>query len=141
MLNMKWTMSAVMLAGAFVGIAPRASAQAQNYRGAFNLPFEARFGNKVLPAGDYKVSTIDGAKGVRITGDQASVSILSTGYDLKAEDDKPKMVFVERDGVFALQSFESGLMGKALYFYVGKGHNGTTERAGAKPAVVEVGMQ
>ena len=70
MLNMKWTMSAVMLAAAFAGTAPQASAQSQHYRGAFTLEFEARFGKVVLPPGTYTVSTLEGAKGIRITGER-----------------------------------------------------------------------
>ena len=141
MLNMKWTMSAAMLAAAFAGTASQASAQSLHYRGTFELQMEARFGNVVLQPGSYTVSTLEGAKGIRITGDKGKASILASGYELKPGTENAKMILVDSDGMYTLQSFESGLMGKALYFYVGKGHNGTTERAGAKPAVVEVGMQ
>jgi len=64
MLNMKWTLSAAMLAGAFAGTAPQASAQSEHYRGSFKLPFEARFGKVVLQPGSYSVSTLEGAKGI-----------------------------------------------------------------------------
>jgi len=137
MLNMKWTLSAVMLAGAFAGIA---SAQSQSYRGAFDLQFEARFGNTVLPPGHYTVSTIDGAKGVQIVGESKTVSILSTGYDVKPQAEKATMVFVDAGGTYTLRSYQSGLMGKALYFSVGKTPRGTVERAAVRPPV-EVGMQ
>jgi hypothetical protein len=137
MLNMKWTLSAVMLAGA---LATTASAQSQSYRGTFNLQFEARFGNTVLPPGNYSVSTIDGAKGVRIVGETKTVSILSTGYDVKPEAKKATMVFVDSNGTYTLRSYQSGLMGKALYFSVGKAQRGTSERAAVRPSV-EVGMQ
>lgn len=140
MLNMKWTLSAVMLAAAFAGTAPQASAQSEHYRGAFKLPFEARFGNVVLQPGSYSVSTLEGAKGIRITGDKGNVSILAAGYDLKPETEKARMILVDSDGMYALQSFESGAMGKALHFYVGKNPRGAVERAAAKPTI-EVGMQ
>ena len=51
MLNLKWTLTAGLLAAAFAGIAPQASAQQfENYRGTFQPNFEARFGNVVLAA-------------------------------------------------------------------------------------------
>ena len=140
MLNMKWTMSAVMLAAAFAGTASRASAQSQNYRGKFTLEVEARFGNVVLEPGNYTVSTLEGARGIRITGDKRNVSILSAGYDLKPETDSAKMILVDSDGMYALESFESGAMGKSLHFIVGKHSRGAGERASARPAI-EVGMQ
>jgi hypothetical protein len=135
MLNMKWALSAVMLAGAFA-----ANAQSQNYRGAFKLDFEARFVNVVLPPGSYTVSTLEGAKGIRITGDKAKVSILAAGYELKPETENARMILVDSNGIYALQSFESGAMGKALHFNVGKNPRGPVERAAAKPAI-EVGLQ
>jgi hypothetical protein len=137
MLNMKWTMSAVMLAGAF---ASQASAQSQHYRGAFKLDFEARFGNVVLQPGSYTVSTLEGAKGIRITGDKGHVSILAAGYDLKPQAENARMILVDSNGMYALQSFESGAMGKALHFNVAKNPRGPVERAAAKP-VIEVGLQ
>jgi len=140
MLNMKWTLSAVMLAGAFACTATLANAQSQNYRGAFTLDFEARFGNVVLHPGHYTVSTLEGAKGIRITGEKGKVAILSAGYEIKPETEKARMILVDSDGIYALQSFESGAMGKALHFNVGKTARGAVERAAAKPTV-EVGLQ
>jgi hypothetical protein len=137
MLNMKWTLSAVMLAGAFVG---SASAQSQNYRGTFELPVEARFGNVVLQPGSYTVSSLELAIGIRITGDKGKVAILAAGYDLKPGTDKARMILVESDGMYALQSFEAGSMGKALHFHVQKNPRGGVERAATKPAI-EVGLQ
>jgi hypothetical protein len=137
MLNMKWTMSAVMLAAAF---ARTASAQSQNYRGTFELPVEARFGNVVLQPGSYTVSSIAGAKGIRITGDKGKAALLSNGYDLKPGTEKERIILVDADGMYALQSFESGSMGKSLHFLVRKTPRGAVERAAAKP-VIELGLQ
>jgi hypothetical protein len=139
MLNTNWTLSAVMLAAAFAGTARQAAAQSEHYRGSFQLQFEARFGNVVLPPGTYTVSALEGAKGIRITGDKAKASILAVGYDLKPESEKARMIFVDSNGTYALQCFESGAMGKSLNFYVGKSPRGV-ERAAVKPAI-EVGMQ
>lgn len=140
MLNMKWTMSAVMLAAAFAGTASQVSAQSQNYRGSFNLQVEARFGSVVLPPGNYTVSTLEGAKGIRITGDNGSASILAAGYNVKPDTDRARMTLVEANGMYQLRTFESGAMGKALYFHLPKTPRGGVERASAKPAI-EVGMQ
>jgi hypothetical protein len=139
MLNTKWTLSAVMLAAAFAAIAPEASAQSQHYRGAFTLAFEARFGDVVLQPGSYTVSSLEGAKGIRISGDNGKVSLLAAGYDLKPQSEKAKMVMVDTGGMYTLESFESGTMGMALRFHVAK-NRGAVERAATKP-VVEVGMQ
>jgi hypothetical protein len=140
MLNMNLALSAVMLAAAFAGTAPKASAQSQHYRGTFKLPVEARFGNVVLQPGNYTVSTMAGAKGLRITGDKGNVSILAAGSDIKTGTGNAKLILVDSDGVYALQSFESGALGHSLHFLVGKNPRGTVERAAAKPAI-EVGLQ
>jgi hypothetical protein len=139
MLNMNWTMSAVMLAAAFAGTAQQASAQSQNYRGKFTLPVEARFGNVVLEPGNYTVSTLEGAKGIRVTGETRSFSILARGYDRTPEGENGKLILVDTDGMYVLESFESGSMGKSLHFVVGK-HSRGAERASVKPTI-EVGMQ
>ena len=135
MLNMKWTLSAVMLAASVV-----ASAQSQRYRGTFQLPFEARFGNVVLQPGSYTVSTLEGARGIRITGDKGKASILAAGYDLEPGNEKARMILVDAGGTYALQSFEARGMGVALQFLVVKTPRGAVERAATKPAV-EVGLQ
>jgi len=138
MLNMKWTMSAAMLAAAFAGIA---SGQAsEHYRGTFQLPIEARFGNVVLQPGSYTVSTLEGAKGIRIMGDKGHVAILAAGYDVKPATENAKLILVDSNGMYALESFESGAMGKELHFFVPKTPRGAVERAAVKPAI-EVGMQ
>jgi len=139
MLNMKWTLSAMMLAGAFAGTVQQANAQTVNYRGTFKLQFEARFGNVVLQPGSYTVSTLQGAQGIRITGENGSASILAAGYDLEPGTSKARMLMVESDGIYSLQSFESGAMGKAFHFIVPKNH-GAVERAAVRPTI-EVGMQ
>ena len=140
MLNMKWTLSAVIFAAVVAGTAPQASAQSVNYRGSFKLPFEARFGNVVLQPGSYSVSTLEGAKGIRITGDKGNVALLAAGYDLEPGTAKARLILVDSEGMYALQSFESGSMGKALHFVVGKNPRGAAERAAVKPTV-EVGLQ
>jgi len=136
MLNMKWTLSAVMLAAAL-----SANAQTpQNYRGAFKLPFEARFGSVVLQPGTYSVSTLEGASGIRITGDNGKAAILAAGYDVKPESEKARLIFQDSGGMYTLQSFESGSMGKSLHFNAGKTPRGTVERAAVKQTV-EIGLQ
>lgn len=140
MLNLKWTLSAVMLAGAFAGTASMATAQSQHYRGSFELPFEARFGNVVLQPGNYTVSTLEGAKGIRITGDKGNVTLLSNGYDLKPEGKDARLTLVDSGGMYALRTFESDAMGKVLRFHIEKTPRGAVERASAKPTI-EVGLQ
>ena len=136
MLNMKWTLSAVLLAGAFT-----ASAQsAEHYRGSFNLPVEARFGNVVLQPGSYTITTLEGAKGIRITGDQGKATLLAAGADRKPETHKAKIVLVESNGTYALESFESGSMGQTLHFLVTK-PRGSVERAAVAKPTMEVGLQ
>jgi hypothetical protein len=141
MWNMKLTLSAAILAAAFAGTASQVSAQTpQHYRGAFKLPFEARFGNVVLQPGSYTVSTLEGARGVRITGDKTSVSLLARGYDAKPENARGRLILVDSNGMYALQTFESGTMGGALEFLVVKNPRGAVERAALKPTI-EVAMQ
>jgi hypothetical protein len=133
MLNMKWTLSVAMLAAAVV-----ASAQSPRYHGEFQLPFEARFGNVVLQPGSYTVSTLEGAKGIRITGDKGNVAILAAGYNVENGNEKARMILVDSNGTYALESFEA--RATSLHFLVVKTPRGAVERAAAKPAV-EVGLQ
>jgi hypothetical protein len=146
MLNMKLTLSAAILAATFAGTATQASAQTpQHYRGAFTLPFEARFGNAVLEPGSYTISTLEGARGVRITGEKTSVALLAAGSDAKPENGKARIILVDSNGMYALQTFESGTMGEALEFLVVKHPRGAAERAAVKPAAakptIELGLQ
>jgi hypothetical protein len=139
MLKMKWTLSAALLAAAVAVTAPEAGAQSPTYKGTFTLPVEARFGNTVLQPGNYTVSTLGNASGIRITGEAKSVSILSAGYEMKPEAGKSKIVLVNTDNGYALRSFESEPMGRALHFVVAKSR-GTSERASAKQTTIEIGM-
>jgi hypothetical protein len=139
MFNTKWTLSAVILAAAFAA-APQANAQSEHYRGTFKLDFEARFGNTILQPGNYSVSTLEGAKGIRIMGDKGSVALLAASYDVRPGTERAKLILVDSDGTYALQSFESGAMGKELHFLV-KRPRGTVEHAAAVKPTIEVGLQ
>ena len=139
MLKMKWTLGAAVLAAAVAVTAPQAGAQSPTYKGTFTLPVEARFGETVLQPGDYTVSSLGNVNGIRITGEAKSVSILSSGYDLTREGSKSKIVLVSTDNGYALRSFESEAMGRAMRFPVTKGKN--LERASAKQTTIELGLQ
>jgi len=134
MLKMKWTLTAALLA------ATVAVAQSPSYRGTFTLPVEARFGTTVLEPGNYTVSALGNASGIRITGDTKSVSILSAGYDVTREGNKSKIILVSTDDGYALRSFESEAMGRSMKFVVPKAKHGM-ERASAKQTTIEVGLQ
>jgi hypothetical protein len=129
MLKMKWTLSAAIVAGMIATSAPQAFAQSAGYRGSFTLPFEARFGNVVLEPGQYEVKTLEGASGLRFTGDRKTVAILAAGYDVKPDLRNAKLVLVESNGMYALESFQSGAMGKTLHFLVQKNRGANAERA------------
>lgn len=139
MLNMKWTLSAALMATALTGIAPQAAAQSPNYRGTFTLPFEARFGRVILQPGNYTVSTMNDAKGILIHGENGNAAILAAGYELVPETRNGKMTMIETGGVFTLESLETGSMGKTLRFHVAKA-KGNVERAAVKQTI-EVAMQ
>jgi hypothetical protein len=136
MLNVKWTLTAAMLAAAIT-----ASAQTASYRGSFQLPFEARFGKTVLEPGSYKISTLEGARGIRITGENKTVTILAAGTELKPGSDRAKMILVDSGGMYALERFESGSMQTELQFLVVKNPRGAVERASVVKPTVEVGLQ
>ena len=50
------------------------------------------------------------------------------------------MILVDAGGMYALQSFEAGSLGKSLHFSVRKAPRGAVERAAVKPAI-ELGLQ
>lgn len=143
MLKMNWTLSAALMAAALVSTAPKAAAQTPGYRGNFTLPFEARFGDVILQPGKYAVATVAGARGIRITGDSQNVSLLAAGSDQMPDTKNGKLIFAETDGGYALQTFESGSMGRSLHFVVKTGAKGSrmnTESAAIKKTIV-VGLQ
>jgi len=140
MLKMKRTLGAAVLAAAVAVTAPQAGAQSPTYKGTFTLPVEARFGTTVLQPGDYTVSALGSASGIRITGESKSVSILSAGYDVTHEGSKSRLILVSTDNGYALRSFESEAMGRVLRFPIYKSH-GNSERASAKQTTIEVGLQ
>lgn len=140
MLKMKWTLSAAIMAGVAM-VASQAWAQSPGYRGTFTLPFEARFGKTVLEPGNYEVSTLQGAIGLRFTGDTKSVTILSAGYDAEPRLEGAKLILVEANGMYELQSFESGAMGKTLHFLVEKNRGANAERASVNHQTVEIALK
>ena len=73
-------------------------------------------------------------------GDGGNVAILAAGYEAKPTTEKAKFILVDSNGMYTLQSFESGAMGKELHFVLPKSKGGAVERAAVK-TTIEVAMK
>jgi len=119
MSNMNWTLSAVMLAAAF---ADRHRRQA---RSRSTTVAHSRWNLKRVSAGGFAAGhlhrfDLGRSEGNPYHGPKGGVSILAAGYEMKPETGNAKLVLVDADGMYALQSFESGAMGKEFRFNVVK---------------------
>lgn len=119
-----------VLALAFI-LSP-ALGRAQNYNGTFTLPFEAKWGSAVLPAGDYTLSLREGdtfaGYTVFLRGEGKNAIILPvTTTNQKGESSHSKLILVSTGGRYVVRSVEVAELGLTLDYHVAK--SGTKQMA------------
>jgi len=121
--KLQFIRSVAALAAAFV-LAP-VLAHAQQYHGKFTLPFEARWGNAVLPAGDYTLWMRSGyateGYAVFLRGEGKNAIVLPvTTTNPKEESSQSKLILVNTGGRYAVRSFEVAELGLTFNYHVAK---------------------
>jgi hypothetical protein len=105
---------------------------AQDYHGKFTLPFEAKWGSAVLPAGDYTLSLRQGyateGYAVFLRGEGKNAIILPvTTTNPKEESSHSKLILVDTGGRYAVRSFEVAELGLTFEYRIAK--SGTKQMA------------
>ena len=98
-------------------------ANAQQYKAKFTLPFEARWGAAVLPAGDYTLwtDTVLATPFIHVQSNGHTYSILAGPVDQTQATDKGGHInVVEVNGTQVVTKFEASLIGKQFSFAIPK---------------------
>jgi len=138
---MKFAFGAVMLAASLGVFSPRANAQ--EYKGKFNLPFETYWGGTVLQPGDYTVWTENdrpGATVLRVSGNGKIATALIGPVEFRKITGHSRLVLVEVGGIYALREFEAGVLGKSFSFALPRAIHERVDRASMPAAVTEIAV-
>lgn len=105
---------------------------AQQYHGSFTLPFEAKWGNAILPPGNYTLSLRRGyateGYAVFLRGEGKNAIILPVITTTpKEESSQSKLILVDNGGRYAVRSFEVAELGLTFDYHVSK--SGTKQMA------------
>lgn len=100
-----------------------ASAQSA-IKGEFSLPFEAHWGQVVLPAGDYSfnLASVRAPTVIQIRGEQANVLVMAQATtDLPSPTDESALVLVRSGSNRIVRSLRLGPLGVSLFYAPHKG--------------------
>ncbi|HEV2424944.1 MAG TPA: hypothetical protein VGZ29_08965 [Terriglobia bacterium] len=98
-------------------------ARAQEMQGKFTLPFDARWGQATLPAGDYSF-TVDQSKSAArlvLSGENTRAIIRAQGYDPKSSDSSSLVLATDR-GISTVRELKLADLGVVLYFTPSRPH-------------------
>jgi hypothetical protein len=127
----KHSLPAVLSACLFLGYA---SAQPPDAVGKFTLPFEARWGKAVLPAGNYSftVSHTGGSPELLAikNGSKAVALVMASGVRESKPSNDNTLVAVRNGGQHSIQLLKLGCIGQTFFYQPAKG---------AKPSLMAEG--
>jgi hypothetical protein len=129
MFRIQYALGTMLLAAAF-GVTANAQ---QAYRGTFNLPFQTYWGGSVLEPGEYTVSIDGGTEGpsvLHVKGSSGTVTILTGPTELLNHLGRGRLVLANVNGVYAIQQFDAGAIGKSFSFHVPKAIQGIAVQGG-----------
>lgn len=130
MFRIQYALGTMLLAAAF-GVT--ASAE-QAYRGTFNLPFQTYWGGSVLEPGEYTVSIeaggTEGPGVLHVKGSHGTATILAGPVELRDGVGPGRLVLANVNGVYAIQQFDAGAIGKSFSFRVPKAIQGVAVQGG-----------
>ncbi len=99
--------------------------KAQNaYEGKFTLPFEARWQNAVLPAGDYTISLRSAVVPYTmfVRGAGKSVIIMGLSGNEKTISEKSALTLMRVGDSYVVRSLEAGQIGLDINYSAGSSH-------------------
>jgi hypothetical protein len=99
--------------------------KAQNaYQGKFTLPFEVRWQNAVLPAGDYTISLRSAIVPYKMSvrGAGKSVIILGVSGNDRAVSEKSQLSLIKVGDSYVVRSLEAGQIGLDINYSAGTSH-------------------
>ncbi|MFB3923014.1 MAG: hypothetical protein ACE145_14920 [Terriglobia bacterium] len=107
----------VLLLAAFVACLAGGVASAQDFKGSFTLPFEARWGKAILPAGDYTF-TVNLARAPFLTtirGENGTVMVMWQSADSRANLEQSELILVPRAGKYTVRALNVAGFGTYSY--------------------------
>src|SRR5690242_945626 len=113
-------------------------ASAQNYRGKFTLPVEARWGAVNLQPGEYTISTdvVGGTPLIYVAGNGKTASIFTGPVEFRTpSDDRGQLELTEVNGTHVVTRFLAASVGKDYSFSIPKSIGGKGFVALKKAAV------
>ena len=110
----------VLVLAGFVACLTGGVASAQDFKGSFTLPFEARWGSAILPAGDYtfKMDMVRAPFLAQIYGKDGSVLVLAQSVTDRANPAQSELILVPRAGKYTVRALN--LAGVGLVFSYGR---------------------
>lgn len=108
----------VVLLGAAAGLAP-VSAQAQNSKGSFELPYDVTWSGYNFVAGQYQIWTeteLSGAPFIHLRGPNGSAILQYRGHDTAEPTRNGNLRLKDVDGVWVVEEFRAGPSGKVFEF-------------------------
>jgi hypothetical protein len=98
-------------------------ASAQEFEGKFTLPFEARWGQAVLPPGDYTFTVNDASSGknIIVRGDSLTVIVFSNGGISDYKDtEHSELIAVRSGGGYRIVALQLAPLGLSLQYMMPK---------------------
>jgi hypothetical protein len=108
----------VILLGAAAGLTP-VSAQAQTWKGSFELPYDVTWNGYNFSAGQYQIWTdaeLSGAPFIHLRGPGGVATLAYTGHNTTAETAPPALRLKEVGGAWTVSEFTTGGSGRLFVF-------------------------
>jgi hypothetical protein len=138
MFRIQYAVGAVLMAGALGLIAPKA--EAQSYKGTFDLPYETKWGGSVLEPGHYELAIageINGINVLKVNGPGGFAAVLTGPAERTSIGEHGRIILANVDGVYALRQFDAAAIGRSYTFPLPKSkHNRAA--GGSTPATTTV---
>ena len=120
--SLSWVKTLIVAVAAVCWCASLASAQSA-IRGEFTLPFEARWGQAVLPAGEYSfnLQSIRAPEVIQIRGEGKSVLVMAQGASDAPTSNDSALVLAQDGATYVVRSLRLAPLGITLAYAPHKG--------------------
>jgi hypothetical protein len=133
----------VLVALAAVLFASVGKSQVEGYKGTFTLPYEVRWANVTLPAGDYtlRVDSVSAPRFIYLTGGKSAI-VLAGVPNQRESSNHSQLVLVDTARGYAVRSLAIGQVGLSVDYSVSQHQNvyaSNRERPGTIAVAVRSG--